>query len=69
MRKIKIAQSSFRLGDIVLKVGDKILTGRFKNKKGVVKSFGKDDKGQPTINGKPMLKFRVVKLMPKKKKK
>ena len=35
-----------------VKVGDVILTGRFKNKKVVVKSIGKDEHGMPTINGK-----------------
>jgi hypothetical protein len=53
--------------DIDLKLNDLILTGRWKNKKVDVKSFGKDDNGQPTVNGKPMLKFRIAKLMPDKK--
>tara|TARA_B110000196_G_C20468182_1_gene352320 strand:+ start:150 stop:404 length:255 start_codon:yes stop_codon:yes gene_type:complete len=56
-----------------IQIGDTILTGRFKNKRVVVKEFGKDAKGQPTINGRPMLNFRIQKLMPpkedKKKKK
>jgi len=50
--------------NIDLKIGDVILTGRFKNKKVVVKEFGVDDKGQPTVNGRPMLKFRIEKLIP-----
>tara|TARA_B100000524_G_scaffold232438_1_gene123421 strand:+ start:217 stop:450 length:234 start_codon:yes stop_codon:yes gene_type:complete len=50
--------------NIDLQIGDTILTGRFKNKKVVVKEFGVDDKGQPTVNGRPMLKFRIKKLMP-----
>ena len=50
--------------DIDIQIGDTILTGRFKNKKVVVKEFGVDDKGQPTVNGRPMLKFRIKKLMP-----
>jgi len=49
-----------------LEIGDTILRGKFKNKPVVVKSFGKDDKGQPTINGKKMLSFRIKKLMPPK---
>ena len=53
---------------IDLKKGDVILRGKFRNKKVVVKSFGYDDKGQPTVNGKPMLNFRIQKLMPEKKK-
>jgi|TARA_R100000951_G_C2572154_1_gene159108 hypothetical protein len=50
-----------------IQIGDTILTGRFKNKRVVVKEFGVDDKGQPTINGRPILKFRIEKLMPGKK--
>jgi hypothetical protein len=49
-----------------IQIGDTILTGRFKNKRVVVKEFGKDAKGQPTINGRPMLNFRIQKLMPPK---
>ena len=51
---------------INLDIGATILTGRFKNKPVVVKDFGVDDKGQPTINGKKMLSFRIKKLMPPK---
>tara|TARA_R100000030_G_scaffold19986_1_gene14262 strand:- start:58 stop:288 length:231 start_codon:yes stop_codon:yes gene_type:complete len=53
--------------NIDLQIGDTILTGRFKNKKVVVKEFGVDDKGQPTVNGRPMLKFRIEKLIPRSK--
>ena len=53
---------------IDLEVGDTILTGKFKNKKVEVKDFGTDKNGQPTVNGKPMLSFRIEKLMPNKKK-
>ena len=53
---------------IDLQVGDVILTGRFKNKREVVKTIGVDKLGQPTVNGKPMLKFRIEKAMPKEKK-
>ena len=34
-----------------------------------VKDFGTDEKGQPTINGRPILKFRIKKLMPVKENK
>ncbi len=44
-----------------IKVGDVIMGGKFKNKKVVVKSIGKNDKGDITINGKPLLRFRIVK--------
>ena len=46
---------------IPVKVGDTILTGRFKNKKVVVKSIGKDEHGMPTINGKKVTTFRTMK--------
>ena len=49
-----------------IQIGDTILTGRFKNKRVIVKEFGTDAKGQPTINGRPMLNFRIQKLMPSK---
>jgi len=52
--------------EIDLEVGDTILRGKFKNKPVVVKEFGVDDKGQPTVNGKKMLSFRIKKLMPAK---
>lgn len=45
---------------IPIKVGDTVLGGRFKNKKIIVKSIGKDDKGQITINGKPLLKVKLI---------
>ena len=44
------------------------LPGRFKNKREIVKSIGVDKLGQPTVNGKPMLKFRIEKAMPEEKK-
>ena len=50
-----------------LEVGDVILTGRFKNKRTVVKEIGTDDLGQPTVNGMKVLSFRIEKLMPKNK--
>ena len=54
--------------NIDLQVGDIILTGRFKNKREIVKTIGVDKLGQPTVNGKPMLKFRIEKAMPEEKK-
>ena len=44
-----------------IKVGDVIMTGRFKNKKTVVKTIGKDEHGMPTINGRKVVTFRMVK--------
>ena len=46
---------------IPIEVGDTILGGRFKNKKTVVKKIGKNQKGDITINDKPLLKYRIVK--------
>lgn len=46
---------------IPINVGDTILGGRFKNKKTLVKKIGKNAKGDITINGKPLLKYRIVK--------
>lgn len=54
---------------VELEKGDTILTGKFKNKRVIVKDFGTDKNGQPTVNGKPLLHFRIEKLMPEKKKK
>ena len=51
-----------------IKVGDILLGGKFKNKRIVVKEIGKDELGQPTINGKPLLNFRIEKHLPDSKK-
>ena len=58
---------------VPIKVGDTVLGGKFKNKRIVVKSIGKNEKGDITINNKPLLKFRLIpkvteKKNPKKKK-
>ena len=53
---------------IDVEVGDIILGGKFKNKRIEVKEFGKDALGQPTINGRPILKFRIEKHLPDSKK-
>ena len=45
---------------INIEVGDIILGGKFKNKKVKVKEIGKNDKGDITINGKPLLRFRIL---------
>ena len=39
--------------------GDVVLTGKFKNKKTVVKDISKDQHGMPTINGKKATTFRL----------
>ena len=44
-----------------IKVGDTLMGGKFKNKKVIVKTIEKNDKGDITINCKPLLRFRIVK--------
>lgn len=39
-------------------VGDIILFGKYKNKKGRILSFGKDEKGNPTVTIEPIPKGR-----------
>lgn len=46
--------------------GDTLLGGRFKNMKTVVETIGTDELGQPTVNGKKLLSFRIAKAMPEK---
>lgn len=46
---------------IPLKVGDVIYTGRFKNRKTTVKTIGVDEHGMPTVNGKRVVNFRILK--------
>lgn len=53
--------------ELDIKVGDVVLGGKFKNKRIVVKTIGKDDLGQPTINGMSLLKMRIEKLLPAEK--
>lgn len=63
--KVIISEQQFNLLiesiTIDIKVGDTLLGGRFKNKKIVVKEIGKNEKGEVTINGKPLLKYRLTK--------
>ena len=46
--------------EVDIKVGDIVLGGRFKNKKVKVKEIGKNEKGDITINGRPLLKYRLI---------
>lgn len=50
-----------------LSVGDIVLGGKWKNKRMVVKSIGKDELGQPTVNGKSLLTMRIEKDLPPEK--
>ena len=52
-----------------IEIGDTILTGKFKNKKVVVKEIGVDEHGLPTVNGKSILKIRIPKLKKEESKK
>ena len=45
---------------IPLAVGETVLGGKFKNKRIVVKNIGKNEKGDITINGKPLMKYRII---------
>tara|TARA_A200000159_G_scaffold155053_1_gene168491 strand:+ start:283 stop:543 length:261 start_codon:yes stop_codon:yes gene_type:complete len=51
-----------------IEVGDIVLGGKYKNKRIEVKEIGTDEIGQPTINGKSLLKFRIEKHLPDEKK-
>jgi len=46
--------------EIPIEVGDVVLGGRFKNKRITVKEIGRNEKGDITINGKPLLKYRLI---------
>ncbi len=46
---------------IDVKIGDTIMTGKFKNKKTVVKSITTDEHGMPVINGRKATTFRISK--------
>ena len=52
--------------EIPIEVGDEILGGKFLNKKTIVKKIGKNEKGDFTVNGKPLLRFRIKKETNKK---
>jgi hypothetical protein len=66
LESIKSYKQGKNFGDLVkedinvdVDKGDTVLMGKFKNKKVVVKDFGKDDHGMPTINGKVATTFRL----------
>jgi len=50
--------------NIPIKVGDTVLGGKFKNRKIVVEEIGENDKGDITINGSPLLRFRILDKQP-----
>jgi len=62
-RKIKLGEAVDYMTEVIkvpIKVGDTVLGGKFKNKRIVVKSIGKNEKGDITINGRPLLKYRIL---------
>ena len=63
-----LAGYMFKQAAITLDIekGDTLFGGKFKNIKTVVEDIGTDELGQPTINGKKLLSFRIAKLMPDK---
>ena len=51
--------------NVPIEIGDTILAGHWRNKRVEVKEIGTDEWGHPTVNGKPILKIRIAKLMKK----
>jgi hypothetical protein len=43
-----------------IEVGDVILGGRFKNKRITVKTIEYNERGEPLVNGKPLMKYRLI---------
>ena len=64
MRLVKTKINESKKIEVDLEKGDEILTGKFKNRKDTVKKIGNNKEKQPTVNDKPMLKFKIPKLMP-----
>jgi hypothetical protein len=62
--KLIITESQYKtINEMIkldIKVGDTLMGGKFKNKKVVVKTIDKNEKGDITINGKPLLRFRII---------
>ncbi len=58
IKKQQIMKESIK---VPVEIGDTVKMGKFKNKKVVVKSIDWNEKGDLLINGRPALKFRVVK--------
>ena len=44
-----------------INVGDVILGGKFKNKRITITDIGENEKGDITINGRPLMKYRIIK--------
>ena len=50
-----------------IEIGDLLLRGKWRNQKEIVKKFGYNKDGQPTINGRTILNFRIAKTYDKAK--
>jgi hypothetical protein len=57
----KLARKIISEINLPIEIGDTVLGGKFRNRKIVVKEIGTDERGQPTINGKTILKIRILK--------
>ena len=63
MKKDRLIENSMKLSEIItipVEVGDVVMGGKFKNKKITVKEIGTNEKGDITINGKSILRIRVL---------
>lgn len=52
--------------ELDIELGDVLLGGRFKNVPMTVEEIGTDELGQPTVNGRKLLAYRIKKNMPQK---
>ena len=58
-----LAALKIALGEAItvpIEIGDTVLGGKFKNKRIVVKDIGENEKGDITINGRPILRVRIT---------
>ena len=46
--------------NVPIEIGDTILTGKFRNKKVVVKTITVNERNEPLVNGKPILNIRLT---------
>lgn len=56
LNSVKSCTNSRHVKSSYFNVGDLILWGKYKNKKGKIVGFGKDEKGQPTVEIEPIPK-------------
>ena len=48
--------------ELPIEIGSTILRGKFRNKKVIVKTISKNERGEPLINDKPILSIRLTDL-------